>query len=275
MIRLSPGAHRYLHIVDERFELHGAACQLFEDFHTPGGVWPRPIREWPGWSEGVEHAECAWGYRCRMPQGPQGPSQVAVIAEPGDGEVTLQATLRNSGGRAWQSVIAECCLNVRPFLWHDSEGERIRIFTDKGPLQVSEAEMMICPERPNYIYHTFAENRTVEEGRWGFKWGPKQFGDGGLTLAPITEGMIVANLITLNKTQLYIGMAWDRVAYLWTSFTNCMHCTPMFGNVAPGETSVRHGKIYVTENLDSLVARYRADFPSRGQTTAPARDHGA
>lgn len=263
MIRLSPGAHRYLHIVDERFEVHGAACQLFEDFYTPNSVWPRPWREWPGWSEA---AEGAYGYGCDMSDGPEGPWKIEVAVQSGNGEADISATLRNTGSQPWQRVIAECCLNVRPFLWHDATGERIRIFTDRGPLPISEADIVPCPERPRYVYHTFEENRTVEGRQWEFAWGPKRFGDGGLNVEPITEGLVVADAPRLEKKQIFIGMAWDRVAYLWTNFTNCMHCTPMFGDIAPGETSVRRGKIYVTDDLDSLLARYRKDFPARGRT---------
>jgi len=269
MIRLSPGANRYLHLIDDRFELHGAAGQIFEDIYTPKAMWPRMLQPWPGWSQQPNnsggHEGGSWGYECKMPDSPEGPWELRVVAEPGESEVTIHATLKNAGENPWSTVIAECCLNVRPFLWHDANGDRIRILTGKGPLQLSQADIMVCEERPNYIYHTFEQDRTITAGKWEFTWGPKRFGDGGLTTEPITEGLCVANLATLDKSQLYIGMAWDRVAYIWTNYTNCMHCTPTFGDVAPGEESVLHGKIYVTKDLDMMMDCYRKDFPGRGR----------
>jgi hypothetical protein len=124
---------------------------------------------------------------------------------------------------------------------------------------------LICDGRPRYVYHTFDENRRISGDSWEFPWGPKAFVDGCMTLEPITEGLIVASERALEKRQLFIGFAWDRVAYLWTNFANCVHCSPMFGDIAPGEQAVRRGKVYVGEDMESLVARYRKDFPGRGR----------
>ena len=62
----------------------------------------------------------------------------------------------------------------------------------------------------------------------------------------------------------------DRVAYLWSNATNCIHCAALFGDLQPGQSVTRRGKIYVAETPEQLLDRYRRDFPQRGR---PAADH--
>ena len=89
----------------------------------------------------------------------------------------------------------------------------------------------------------------------------------GLTTAPITEGIIIAHDrdIGYPGDDSFLGFAWDRVAYLWSNTTNCIHCAVLFGDVAPGQSVTRRGKIYVAETAEDLLGRYHEDFPERGR----------
>jgi hypothetical protein len=195
----------------------------------------------------------------------EGAYELDVSAQPGGREITLQATLKNTGTQPWKKAVGEVCLNCRSFLWLDEEGERILIFTKNGPLRLNEAVYISRPNRRRYLYHTFEENRRLLKDGWEFAWGYPNWAYNGLTLEPIIEGLVVAEGLSFGKDRVYIGLAWDRVAYLWTNFSNCIHNSPMFGDLGPGERSTRYGKVYISEDLESLAARYRQDFPGRGR----------
>jgi hypothetical protein len=73
----------------------------------------------------------------------------------------------------------------------------------------------------------------------------------------------------------HVGVAWDDavgIAYNFTETLNCAHSTPRVGALAPGEWTVRRGRLYFfTGSLEELLQRFEADFPNRGYGTEIAK----
>lgn len=63
-----------------------------------------------------------------------------------------------------------------------------------------------------------------------------------------------------------VAMAWDNAQELFQGVAVCVHADFRIGGLKPGETKRLHGKVYFVPNeMDRLLARYRADFPNAAE----------
>lgn len=61
-----------------------------------------------------------------------------------------------------------------------------------------------------------------------------------------------------------LAVAWEPYQEIFQGVITCLHNDFRIGGLEPGETKVIRGKMYVVPaNVDSLLKRYRRDFPSR------------
>jgi hypothetical protein len=59
-----------------------------------------------------------------------------------------------------------------------------------------------------------------------------------------------------------VAMAWEPYQELFQGVVVCLHSDFRIGGLQPGETKNIHGKIYLVDaNVESLLKRYRRDFP--------------
>jgi hypothetical protein len=61
-----------------------------------------------------------------------------------------------------------------------------------------------------------------------------------------------------------LATAWDQTQELFQGVIVCLHNDPGIGGLKPGESRTLKGKVYILPNdVDLLLKRYRADFPSQ------------
>ena len=268
MIQLYGGSWRYLQILHPRFSAGVCSAQLFEDFHTSKGVWPRPA-ERHLWEERVGETTC-YAFQGADECAPEGAFRLTFAAAPAENDVALTATIENLGNRTWNRLVGEGCLGLRPFLWQDPDGKRILIVTAGGLMSRYDIPTVLSMRAPRYALSAFQGEMTLSPNGINYLGSENHWARDGLTTVPITEGIIIAHDrdIGYPGDDSFIGFAWDRVAYLWSNTTNCIHCAALFGDVHPGQSVTRRGKIYVAENPQNLLDRYHRDFPERGRPPA-------
>ena len=63
-----------------------------------------------------------------------------------------------------------------------------------------------------------------------------------------------------------LAMAWEPYQELFQGVIRCLHSDFRIGGLAPGQSKVIRGRIYLMpNNLPDLLARYRRDFPEQAQ----------
>lgn len=265
MITLYGTSWRTLQIVHPRFS--GGVCsgQLFEDLHTTKSVWERPAERYV-WKE---RQDGRVGYVIEGVDAcaPEGPYRLTFEAAPSENDVVVTATVENLGEEPWRRLVGEGCLGLRPFLWSDAAGKRIMMVTADGLVSRYDVPTVLSMRRPTYAFSAFEGEMALAPNGINYLGSENHWGQDGLTTAPITEGIVIAHDRDIGYTgdDSFIGFAWDRVAYLWTRNTNCIHCAALFGDVQPGQSVTRQGRIYVAETAEDLIERYHEDFPQRGR----------
>ena len=265
MITLYGASWRYLQVLHPRFSAGVCSAQLFEDLHTVKGMWRRPGERhlWELRRDG----RAGYVFEGAGEFAPEGVFRLTFQAVPGENEVSLEATIENRGGAVWERLVGEGCLNVRPFLWRDADGKRILIVTAEGLKSRYDVPTILSMRAPRYAFSAFEGEMSLGKDGITYLGRDNHWGRNGLSTTPITEGIIIAHDrgIGYPGDDSFIGFAWDRVAYLWSNTTNCIHCEALFGDVAPGQSVTRRGKIYVAETPEDLLGRYHRDFPGRGR----------
>lgn len=266
MITLYPASWRFLQVLHPRFSAGVCSAQLFEDLHTVKGVWRRPDERhlWEPRDDGTA------GYTFEGTGGewaPEGPYRLTLEALADDNSVSLTATIENRGDATWERLVGEACLCLRPFLWQDFDGKRILIMTAEGLKSRYDVPTIFSMSAPRYALSAFDGEMSLIPDGIGYLGRANHWARNGLTTTPITEGIIIGHDrgIGYPGDDNFLGFAWDRVAYLWSNTTNCIHCAALFGDVAPGQSVTRRGKIYVAETPENLLEQYHEDFPERGR----------
>jgi hypothetical protein len=60
-----------------------------------------------------------------------------------------------------------------------------------------------------------------------------------------------------------LATAWEPYQELFQGVATCLHSDLRIGGLAPGESKSIRGKLYlVGPDIEALVKRYKADFPS-------------
>ena len=167
----------------------------------------------------------------------------------------------------WRRLVGEGCLCMRPFLWQDADGKRILMVTAQGVRSRYDVPTVLSMRAPRYACSAFEGEMSLSADGLDYLGQPNHFARDGLTTEPIVEGIIIAHDrdIGFPGDDNFIGFAWDRVAYLWSNTANCIHCAALFGDVAPGKSVTRRGRIYVAGTAEELLSRYRRDYPKRGR----------
>jgi len=265
MITLYGSSWRFLQVLHPRFSAGVCSAQLFEDLHTVKGIWQRPA-ERHLWEERDDRT-AGYTFKGAGECAPEGPFRLTFQARPGENNVSLTATIENQGDATWERLVGEGCLGLRPFLWQDLDGKRILIMTAEGLKSRYEVPTILSMRAPRYALSAFEGEMTLTPDGIDYLGRANHWGRNGLTTTPIAEGIIIAHDrdIGYPGDDSFIGFAWDRVAYLWSNTTNCIHCEALFGDVAPGQSVTRRGKIYVADTAEDLLERYHEDFPERGR----------
>lgn len=265
MIELYGSSWQTLQILHPRFAGGVCSAQLFEDLHTANGIWERNSQRhvW----EQTQDQSARYVSQGAGACAPEGAFRMTFEAVPAENDVALTATIENLGDQSWTRLVGEACLGLRPFLWQDFDGKRILMVTADGLKARHDIPTVLSMSRPRYASSGFEGDLNFGQDGVEFLGSKNHWGPDGLTTAPITEGVIIGHdrEIGYKGDDSFIGFAWDRVGYLWSNTTNCIHCAALFGDVAPGQSVTRRGKIYIAENADDLLERYRSDFPQRGR----------
>ena len=173
--------------------------------------------------------------------------------------VDIELTVTNTGRSFLDRIEAEFCLAARlprnPAVdFFLSRGATLWIFSSSRGWSRTQQEHfthVVTDTEPDTDESPVALTMQVVApgGRAALPDHAPRYTDVGLT---IREGAVSGWMV---------GFGWDVTGQLDNLPLECSHASPVFGQLAPGETARRLGRIYFHEgDRDSLLERYADDF---------------
>lgn len=164
-------------------------------------------------------------------------------------EVEFNFQLTNQGSEAVDlNWFQPACIRVRPFTDRNQSNYTSRsfIFTERG-------------------LTTLAQTRRTEEAlyRGGQVYVPAGINHADVNPRPLCGDQPVNGLIGCFSAddRWLLATAWDKTHELFEGVYVCLHADPHVGGLAPGETKMVRGKLYLMKNdVKALLKRYGRDF---------------
>ena len=162
--------------------------------------------------------------------------------------VKMELTLKNISTQPLHDICADGgCLAHRTERFFDDHFTNSFIFTVAGLTSLSNTDRS-AGIRAKYFFHpAWFESRTTKA--YEFFWGRS-------TTRP-AEALIVSGA---REGKGAIGVAWDNCLGLRQnsdSSHRCMHSSPYFGDLKPGEAATRRGVIIFGDTVPEVVATFR------------------
>jgi hypothetical protein len=162
--------------------------------------------------------------------------------------IDLSLHLKNISDRAFHDVWSDGgCLSHRTERFYDPRYERSYILTATGLTALNLTHRSV-PIRSMYVFHpAWYEDPQIKA--YEYFWGRSDTRPTGtLVLSQAVDGRGA------------IGVAWD---YSYSVRQNsderhrCMHSSPYFGEIQPGQTVTRRGVIWFGDNVQTIERKYR------------------
>lgn len=174
-------------------------------------------------------------------------------------EVRFEITAHNPADRRSEAHWAQPCIRLARFTGGDQRSYLSRSFV------FLDGRLSRLPTRD-----WATEARYVP----GQVWCPLHVDRNDVNPRPLSRLVPSNGLIgcfSADETQVF-GTAFEPYQELFQGVAVCLHADFRLGGLLPGETKEIKGRIYIARDVDELLRRYRADFPTQeaGRTPAPS-----
>ena len=170
------------------------------------------------------------------------PSRITVTGsiKPDNSGFELNLSITNLSKTQWQQVLAAVCLQLTPaFSFLDLKRERTGCVVNSQFRTLND--MKTIGGKPEYLF-AFVKNHPPQQLHGdplipGAKWSH--------TVEKPDDGFIYVRSTDTKKT---LWLAWSDSQFLQSNTTaayGCIHSNPFFGNLSPGESSHRRGRLEV------------------------------
>lgn len=174
-------------------------------------------------------------------------------------EVRFEITAHNPADRRSEAHWAQPCIRLARFTGGDQRSYLSKSFV------FLDGRLSRLPTRD-----WATEARYVP----GQVWCPLHVDRNDVNPRPLSRLVPSNGLIgcfSADETQVF-GTAFEPYQELFQGVAVCLHADFRLGGLLPGETKEIKGRIYIARDVDELLRRYRADFPTQeaGRTPAPS-----
>lgn len=172
-------------------------------------------------------------------------------------EVTFAITAHNPSATASGAHWAQPCIRLGDFTGYDSTGKDIDDYLPKCFLFLNGRLTRMSEIKP-----------WIKEARYipGQVWCPKEVPRTDVNprpLSPMVPSNGLIGCFSGDEKQLF-AVAFEPHQELFQGVARCLHSDFRIGGLAPGETKLIRGKIYILPNdVPALLSRYSKDFPDK------------
>lgn len=169
--------------------------------------------------------------------------------------VEFRLKAHNPGTKASEAQWAQACIRLADFTGFAATGSNLDDYLPKCFLFLDGK-----PQKLNEIQPWAKEARYIPGQVWGGPGVPKA------DLNPRPHSKLIPDNGLIGAWSADDSMIFATASEPWQELfqgvARCLHSDFRIGGLAPGETKMIRGKIYLVPNdMDKLMVRYRRDFP--------------
>jgi hypothetical protein len=201
------------------------------------------------WSPSEDYSRQAFeqmGRRLRMIQG----MSISPRMRAGADRIDLTLHLKNISGRPFHAVWCEGgCLQHRTERFFDPDYDRSYILTGSGLTALNRTGRSI-PIRSVYVFEP-AWYETADMKAFEYFWGRSNTRPAAAFIAS-----------EASRGKGAIGIAWDQSISLRQNSDDhhrCMHSSPFYGDIRPGELVTRRGVILFGDTAQEVAERFKSE----------------
>ena len=209
---------------------------------------------------GSERAAVTWdqlaGGAWRMTMQRDDVYRVQVVFVPDKDNVAVEMALTNLSDQNWKDTYVNCCCRLlkAPMFFDDLGDQTFVCFPDKVRRMTETRRVLPADPTAMGQYYRLP-------GRFmGVRDGLHMVDSGGICPDRVLNGLVVR---LGHDQQSLVGVCWKDAHHIWCGTAsereNCIHSDPFYGDLAPGETSVRSGHVYLMQSGLSAVLQRAAE----------------
>jgi hypothetical protein len=174
-------------------------------------------------------------------------------------EVRFEITAHNPTARRSEAHWAQPCIRLAKFTGADQASYLGRSFV------FLDGELARMPTRDWATRARYVPGQT---------WCPAHVDRNDVNprpLSPLVPSNGLIGCFSADEKKVF-GVAFEPYQELFQGVIVCLHSDFRLGGLLPGETKRIRGRIYVVPDVETLLTRYRRDFPEQVVESKPSKD---
>jgi hypothetical protein len=174
-------------------------------------------------------------------------------------EVRFEITAHNPTARRSEAHWAQPCIRLAKFSGADQASYLCRSFV------FLDGELARMPTRDWATRARYVPGQT---------WCPAHVDRNDVNprpLSPLVPSNGLIGCFSADEKKVF-GVAFEPYQELFQGVIVCLHSDFRLGGLLPGETKRIRGRIYVVPDVETLLTRYRRDFPEQVVESKPSKD---
>jgi hypothetical protein len=174
-------------------------------------------------------------------------------------EVRFEITAHNPTARRSEAHWAQPCIRLAKFTGADQASYLGRSFV------FLDGELARMPTRDWATRARYVPGQT---------WCPAHVDRNDVNprpLSPLVPSNGLIGCFSADEKKVF-GVAFEPYQELFQGVIVCLHSDFRLGGLLPGETKRIRGSIYVVPDVETLLTRYRRDFPEQVVESKPSKD---